>query len=53
MGTALAPNYVNLFVDRFETKAVEGYNLKPLVLKRFIDDILWSGHMGGFTQPFH
>ena len=39
MGTALAPNYANLFMDRFETKALAGYPLKPLIWKRFIDDI--------------
>ena len=44
MGTALAPNYANLFMDRFETKALKGYPLKPLVWKRFIDDIfcIWT-----------
>ena len=40
MGTSLAPNYANLFMDRFETKALAGYHLKPLVWKRFIDDII-------------
>ena len=29
----------NLFMDRFETKALEGYPLKPLTWKRFNDDI--------------
>ena len=44
MGTSLAPNYANLFMDRFETKALEGYPLKPLTWKRFIDDIfmVWT-----------
>ena len=31
MGTSLAPNYANLFMDRFEIRALEGYHLKPLV----------------------
>ena len=39
MGTALAPNYTNLFMDRYETKALAGYPLTPLTWKRFIDDI--------------
>ena len=26
-------------MDRFETKALYNYNLKPIILKRFIDDI--------------
>ena len=44
MGTSLAPNYANLFMDRFETKALAGSELKPLVWKRFIDDIfmIWT-----------
>ena len=44
MGTSLAPNYVNLFMDRFETRALDGYYLKSLVWKRFIDDIfmVWT-----------
>ena len=39
MDTALAPNYANLFMDRFEIKALTGYPLKPLAWKRFSDDI--------------
>ena len=44
MGTALAPNYTNIFMDKFETKALENYPLKPLLWKRFIDDIfmVWT-----------
>ena len=44
MGTALAPNYTNLFMDRFESKALNNYPLKPLIWKRFIDDIflIWT-----------
>ena len=44
MGTALAPNYTNLFMDRFETKALSNYPLQPLIWKRFIDDIflIWT-----------
>ena len=44
MGTSMAPNYANLFTDRFETRALDGYHLKPLVWKRFIDDIfmVWT-----------
>ena len=39
METALAPNYANLFMDRFETKALDGWPLKPTLWLRFIDDI--------------
>ena len=44
MGTALAPNYANLFMDRFETKALAGWHKKPKVWLRFIDDIfmIWE-----------
>ena len=38
MGTALAPNYANIFMDMFETRALENYPLKPLLWIRFIDD---------------
>ena len=30
MGIVLAPNYANLFMDRFETKALDNYPLNPL-----------------------
>ena len=40
MGTAVAPNYANLLMDRFETKSLENWHLKPLLWLRFIDDIL-------------
>ena len=44
MGTAAAPNYANLFMDRFETKALANWPLKPLLWLRFIDDIwmVWT-----------
>ena len=44
MGTALAPNYANIFIDKFETKSLDNYPLKPLIWKRFIDDIfmVWT-----------
>ena len=44
MGTALVPNNANIFMDKFETKAVPEYPLKPLLWKRFIDDIfmVWT-----------
>ena len=44
MGTALAPNYVNLFMDRFETNALKNLDIKPLLWLRFIDDIfmIWN-----------
>ena len=44
MGTAAAPNYANVFMDRFETKVLQNWPLKPLLWLRFIDDIfmVWT-----------
>ena len=44
MATSLAPNYAYLFMDKFESKALAYYPLKPLIWKRFIDDIfmVWT-----------
>ena len=44
MGTGVAPNYANLCMDRFETKALEGWDKKTLIWLRFIDDIfmIWT-----------
>ena len=39
LGTAAAPNYANIFMDRFETRALSNWLLKPLLWLRFIDDI--------------
>ena len=55
MGTAVAPNYANLFMDRFETRALSNCPLKPLIWLRFIDDIfmIWThgkDKLNGFTQ---
>ena len=52
MGTAVAPNYTNLFMDRFETKALENWPLKPLLWLRFIDDIfmIWTHGEDALTE---
>ena len=39
MGTVMAPNYANLFIDGFETKALEGWDKKPQIWLRFIGSI--------------
>ena len=45
MGTPMAPNYANIFLDRFESHMLDEYEvatgLKPLVWMRFIDDIFF------------
>ena len=43
IGTSPA-NYANLFLDRFETKTLENWPLKPIIWLRFIDDIfmIWT-----------
>ena len=44
MGTAVAPNYANLFMNRFESKALANWPLKPFIWLRFTDDIfmIWT-----------
>ena len=44
MGTGVAPNYANIFMDRFETRAMDNWPDKPLIWLRFIDDIfmVWT-----------
>ena len=64
MGTPMAPNYANLFMDNFEKNLLRDYSqktgLSPLVWFRFIDDIffIWTGnkdsldHFISFTQNY-
>ena len=44
MGTSLAPNNANIFMERFETRTQEAYHLKPLIWKHFNGDIfmVWT-----------
>ena len=44
MGTKLAPSFANIFMGDLEEKFVYTYKLKPLIWKRFIDDIffIWT-----------
>ena len=49
MGTPMAPNYANLFMDKLERNLLESFKKKtgkePLVWWRYIDDIffIWNG----------
>ena len=44
MGTKLAPSFANIFMGDFEDKFIYSYPVKPLIWKRFIDDIflIWT-----------
>ena len=44
MGTKLAPSFANIFMGWFEDTHVYTYKLKPLIWKRYIDDIfmIWQ-----------
>ena len=44
MGTKLAPSFANIFMGWFEDNFVYTYKLKPLVWKRYIDDVfmIWQ-----------
>lgn len=39
MGTKMAPSYANIFMNDFEEKHLKDAPIKPIVWKRFIDDI--------------
>ena len=48
MGTPMAVNYANLFLNKFETQMLNAYerktNLRPLIWMRYIDDIFFIWH---------
>ena len=39
MGTKMAPSYANIFIGKLESEFLSSCSLKPLIYKRFIDDI--------------
>ena len=45
IGTKMAPSYANIFMDVLETNFLATQTCKPLIWKRYIDDILaiWDG----------
>ena len=47
MGTAFTPNYANLFMDRFETKALNGWHMKPTIWLCYMDDVFMILTHGG------
>ena len=40
MGTKMAPSYANIFMAELEEQLLGNYPIKPLLWKRYIDDIL-------------
>ena len=52
MGTKMAPAYANIFMAELEEKLLNNYHTKPIVWKRYIDDILciWPGSQEDFSQ---
>ncbi len=47
MGTKMAPAYANIFMAELEEKLLEQYPVKPILWKRYIDDVLclWPGNI--------
>ena len=45
MGTKMAPAYANIFMAELEEHLLDNYPIKPILWKRYIDDILciWPG----------
>ena len=52
MGTKMAVAFADIFMAKVETEILNQSALKPLVWKRFIDDIfsLWNRTRGDITQ---
>ena len=52
MGTKMAVAFANIFIGRVETEIMSQSAIKPLVWKRYIDDIfsLWNTNRGEITQ---
>ena len=52
MGTKMAVAFANIFMAEVETKILNQSALKPLVWKRYIDDIfsIWNIHKDQVTQ---
>lgn len=45
MGKSYAPGLADLYMEDFDDGAIDGYNVKPLLFNRFLDDIffIWTG----------
>ena len=52
MGKRYAPSLANIFLQRFDAAARDGFYIKPLLYGRFLDDIffLWLGSRDQLTE---
>ncbi len=52
MGTKMAPAYANIFMAELEDKLLDNYHKKPIIWKRYIDDVLciWPGDQADFSN---
>ncbi len=52
MGTKMAPAYANLFMADLEEKLLRNYHTKPIIWKRYIDDVfcVWPGNSESLKQ---
>lgn len=58
MGTRMAPNYANIFMHHIESNFLSSCNIKPLLYKRYLDDIfiIWThseNELLKFIQAFN
>jgi len=52
MGKGYAPSLANIFLQRFDSAAREGFPIRPLLHSRFLDDVffLWIGTRDQLTE---
>ena len=52
MGTRMAPQYVNICMDRLEEDVISDFPLKPLLYLQYIDDIfmIWTDGYDNLVQ---
>ena len=52
MGTKMAPSYANTFMDQLERNFLQHQPIKPLLWKRYIDDIfvIWTDSLSNLNN---
>ena len=52
MGTKMAPAYANIFMATLEERLLAGYDVSPVLWKRYIDDVfcIWPGSLASFEE---